>query len=708
MIWAHRRFLLASLVVGIPCAAVIAAIVLGLNRPASTPALSAGDVVFTIAISAVPAAAAVVLAQRPGRVVGWGLAAAGGFYGLGLLAWELGGQGNMRLGSHEPAIEVALAWLGSWAIIAAPLPVFVALLHFPDGRPASRRAAWLTPAVGFVGALVIAGRALKPGPLNGTGPPNPVGWVSGARILADLQAISLPLLFLIALAVVGTLVLRFVRSDLTVRAQLKWLLLGASALPLGIAVGAALGSGAVSGSPRDLAASVVFSIGIVAVPLAIAIAMVRHRLYDVDLLISRGLVYLALAIGVTGVYTALVAGVGYLVGSRAPNLLLAILATALIAIAFQPARLRLQDLANRIVYGKRTSPAQALSDFVRRVGQTFDPETLLRQIAVAVGEGVAADQVEVWMSDQHQVMVPVAAWPGAHLLNSLPPPGDWHLERIEDAGELLGAIVIRPRAGEKLSSTEAALVKDLALHAGLAVRNYRLSSELIQRIEDLRAASQRLVTAQDVERRRIERNLHDGAQQHLIALRLNLQLAIARLAESDPTRIELVQLLDQADTALSALRELAQGIHPTILTDRGLVVALGSSTRSAPVPVTVHADGIGRYEAEVEATVYFCCIEALQNVYKHSDARSAHVTIEGQGTKLRFQVTDDGRGIPAGASTRGAGLRNMSDRIKALGGEIDLVSNVECGATVMGWLPTAPLDRKGPGLAAPPVANADS
>jgi signal transduction histidine kinase len=208
-------------------------------------------------------------------------------------------------------------------------------------------------------------------------------------------------------------------------------------------------------------------------------------------------------------------------------------------------------------------------------------------------------------------------------------------------------------------------------------------------LDDLRASRQRLVAAQDQERRRLERNLHDGAQQNLVALKVKLGLAEA-FAEKDPAKArELVaELKSDADEALETLRDLARGIYPPLLADKGLVVALESQARKATLPVEVAADGVGRYPQEIEAAVYFCCLEALQNVQKYAGARKATVRLGDTDSRLTLEVEDDGHGFDANTAPRGSGLQNMADRLDSLGGSLDVVSSPGRGTSISAKVPT--------------------
>jgi signal transduction histidine kinase len=259
---------------------------------------------------------------------------------------------------------------------------------------------------------------------------------------------------------------------------------------------------------------------------------------------------------------------------------------------------------------------------------------------------------------------------------------------VRHQGELLGALTVRKRVGESLSPTEAKLLDDLANQAGLVLKNVGLAAELLQRLDELRASRQRLVAAQDSERRRLERNLHDGAQQNVVALKVKLGLARA-LAQKDPAKAkELVgQLGSDADEALQTLRDLARGIYPPLLADKGLAAALEAQARRATLPVAVEADGVGRYPRELEAAVYFCVLEALQNVQKYANASRATVQLSIDDGRLSFEVTDDGRGFDPLTTHRGSGLTNIADRLDALGGGLEIDSAPGRGTRLKGTLP---------------------
>jgi signal transduction histidine kinase len=220
------------------------------------------------------------------------------------------------------------------------------------------------------------------------------------------------------------------------------------------------------------------------------------------------------------------------------------------------------------------------------------------------------------------------------------------------------------------------------------LQNVRLTEELRANLEELRASRQRLVTAQDAERRRLERNIHDGAQQQLVALAVKVRLARS-LSSRDPQKVDglLEQTEGELAQAMNDLRDLARGIYPPLLADQGLLAALTAQARKSPVPVSVEADVIGRFSQEVEAAVYFCTLEALQNVAKYANANGARVHLHRGDGHLDFEVTDDGIGFDPSAKGVGTGTQGMADRLAALGGELRVDSSPGAGTTVTGRVP---------------------
>jgi signal transduction histidine kinase len=490
-----------------------------------------------------------------------------------------------------------------------------------------------------------------------------------------LTLVLVPVTLLIGIA--GLLV-RFARSSGDERLQLKWFA-AAAVLVVATMIPSILTS--------SVLATVLSNLAFLCLYAAIAIAILKYRLYEIDIVISKAVLYATLAAFITVVYAGLVAGVGALAGSRYSPLLSAVAATV-VAVAFQPVRQRAGRLANRVVYGKRATPYQVLSDFARRIGGAYASEDVLPQMARIVAAGTGAERVVVWLRVAGELR-PEAASDGR--LDAAPLPVDGHeTPALPDTdvsvpvvhqGELLGAISVRMPRGEPLRPAGRELVADVASQAGLVLSNAGL-------IEDLRASRQRLVAAQDEARRRLERNLHDGAQQDLVALAIKLRLAGTAVDEDPAQARELLGEL-QADTAgaLDNLRDLARGIYPPLLADLGLVAALNAQARKSPVPVAVEADGIGRYPQDTEAAVYFCCLEALQNIAKYAHATRARICVRARDGTLSAVVSDDGAGYDTGGTPLGGGQRNMADRLAALGGRLEVRSAPGQGTTITARLP---------------------
>jgi signal transduction histidine kinase len=276
------------------------------------------------------------------------------------------------------------------------------------------------------------------------------------------------------------------------------------------------------------------------------------------------------------------------------------------------------------------------------------------------------------------------------------PAAQVRVAAIAHSGELLGLIVAeRPAEGDLFTEEDDRVRAELARQVGLALHNVQLDSALqasleeVQRTaEELRASRARIVATADAERRKIERNLHDGAQQHLVALAVNLRLTKDIVTDDPSAAAEMLEMLaDSVKETIQELRDLAHGIYPPLLVDSGLVEALRAAAHRSPLSVGVDADGVERYPAEIEAAVYFCCLEALQNAAKHAPGATVRVTLsEGDG-RLAFVVADDGPGFDPALATQGHGFVNMGDRLGAIGGEVRWDSTPGEGTSICGSVP---------------------
>jgi len=349
-----------------------------------------------------------------------------------------------------------------------------------------------------------------------------------------------------------------------------------------------------------------------------------------------------------------------------------------------------------VVYGGRATPYEILTDFSERVGDAYAEVDVLPRMARVLGEGIGAERSDVWLT-VGQELRQVAVWPdGAAVARPVPLPNGTpaaipEMDRVyavEQAGDMLGALAVRKPASDPISPADEKLIAGLASQAGLVLRNVRLTEELRLRLDDLKAAQKRLVAAQDEERRRLERNIHDGAQQQLVALAVKARLA-RQFTQRDPAKATemLTQMETETQQALEDLRDLARGIYPPLLADKGLADALTAQARKSTVPVDVVSDGIGRYPQEVEAAVYFSVLEALQNVAKYAHASHTGVRLGQDDAMLTFEVRDDGRGFDPGTTGYGTGLQGMADRLAALDGRVDVTSSPGGGTTVSGRVP---------------------
>jgi signal transduction histidine kinase len=550
--------------------------------------------------------------------------------------------------------------------------------------------AWLALAdlALMVGPIAIAAWPIRGPILVNIGESAPAAASDAFKLAYNLQIAGILVMFVLGLFSAASLIVRMRRSRRDEREQIKWFAFAASILVVAV----------ILGSPLFHVGGQLQAVAFPLVPLASAIAILKYRLYDIDVVINKTVLVGALAGFVTVVYLAIVVGVGAAVGTHGePNVVLSIVATAIVALAFQPLRTRAQRLANRLVYGKRATPYEVLSVFAERMGETFATEDVLPRLARAIADGTGATKAEVWLRVGDRLRS-AASWPSMAAEDVRLPLGDREVIEVTGAdrvaevrhqGELLGALTLTKPANDPVTLAEEKLLTDLASQAGLVLRNVRLTAELRARLEDLRSSRQRLVAAQDEERRKLERNLHDGAQQQLVALAVKARLASA-LVGNEPEK-ELAMLSDIRQglgDALETLRDLARGIYPPLLADKGLGAALDAQARKAAVPVAVEPNGIGRYPQEIEAAVYFCTLEALNNVAKYAEASSAQVGLADAGGELQFRIVDDGRGFDTSVTDYGTGLQGMADRLEAVGGTLEVRSEPGRGTTIIGRVPT--------------------
>jgi signal transduction histidine kinase len=684
------------------CGLVVASVVLLVTDGRAIATLNGGRLAvfgFLLAAPIVGILGVLIAARRPRNPIGWLLLVIAAAVAMNVLADVIAIRG--LLSGASPRGWVAWpAWVYSNTGTLAAISLALVILVFPTGQllPGPRWR-WATRAVFAALTVTIAASMISVSPfqLSSGLPkvPNPVAVPALDGLSNSDSPLNFSPLLLLGL-LLAAVVVRFRRSRGVERSQLRWF-----AYVVAAALGLLVASFPFpSGGFGDVTwAAGLFGIAVL-VPVTIGLAVMKYGLYDIDIFISRSIVYGSLAVFITAVYVGIAVGIGTLVGSGGkPNLGLSILATGIVAVGFQPVRERVQKVANRLVYGKRATPYEVLSQFSERVAESYASDDVLPRMARVLGEGTSADLAEVWLRHddalQRAAVFPLdEAVPAAVHLNgtALAIPGADRSVVVRHQGEVLGALTITKRRGEQITPIEVKLMDDLAHQAGLVLKNVGLTADLQARLVDLRASRQRLVTAQDEERRKLERNLHDGAQQHLVAIKVKLGLAEMLMSrDAEKAKLTLTQLKGDADEALETLRDLARGIYPPLLAEKGLGAALESQARKATIPVTVDSDGIGRYSQDVEAAVYFSVLEALQNVQKYAHASQATVRLREDDGALRFEIADDGEGFDVARTAKGSGLTNMADRVDALGGVIEVRSAHGEGTRLLGSLPVPAL-----------------
>lgn len=665
----------------------------------------------------------------PGLSQGWTVAVQMVVEGLGLLtvsmvaaavvwrqprnriSWAIGGTALLLVTmvfSGQYAIHGLLVAPGSipLAEAAARLQLLIApvlvgaiwvFLMFPDGRlksPRWRLLVLLTPAIYFVDMI---GRLDNPYPLNVSlvgqqlvpvsMPPS--AWPVGALVSCAGPWVGWAEAAL-AITVAMYLVLRLAAAEGEARLQLKWFTYSVAILAVTVVVGQ-INSPLLRGLIDINTAQIVWIwsvmgqlvTGTVLLPAAIGMAMLRYRLYDIDVVISRTILYGGLAVFVTGTYGIVVGGIGSLLGQHAGSSpLLTILAIALAAALLEPVRARLQGLANVAIYGRRTSPYQVLSDFARGIGRAEPSNVVLPRMAQLLREGTGAATAEVWVrvGDRLHRAATSPADPGAARavggLDELTSRTGTIVAPVFHDGQVLGALTLTKARGEKINLAEQRLLDDLTSQAGLVFSRYRL-------VEELRESRTRIVAAEDLERRRLQRNLHDGAQQRFVNALLAMGLAKADGSAGAPELLETAT--SEVRAGLAELRNLARGLHPALLAESGLRAAIGSLADRVPILTTVHGAADRRYPEPVEVTAYYIVAEALSNAAKHSGASAIDVRIGESGGWLRIEIADDGVG--GADTTRGSGLIGLQDRVSAVGGSVAVHSPPGGGTVVTAELP---------------------
>jgi signal transduction histidine kinase len=647
------------------------------------------------------AAAALAAAVRHG---GAGPAAAATVAVGAALATILSGRSRALLATWLAALAGAYA-AAAWTVAAAPLVV----------------AAWLCLGLALpAGALTGGRRVLAAAGVVAAAATT--GWLAATGGSPSLAAIAA------AAAVCGLVIgavglaacLKATTAD---RAVLQWAAAGAVVAVAAAGVLAVVH--ALLGAPDD--PGPISLAGLTLVPLATAVGVGRRAARRAAAALTEAVVAAGLAVFVSAVYLVVVIGLG-----RAPTdsergpLALSLCAAAVVAVLALPVRARLLEITARLVRAEGATAEEVIAGFGARMTRAVPMDELLLQLAESLRGTLGPAGAEIWVGADGQlhrtVSVPdrppamlglaerertVAArtrvagnrWLGVWAPQLLADRADALLRvaPIAHLGDLLGLIVVaRPADAGPYGEEDDRLLSELARQVGLALHNVRLDSALQESLEELRrrnaelaASRARVVAAADESRRQIERNLHDGAQQHLVALAVKLGL-LQQIDDPAFAGELMVELRSDVQAAIDELRELAHGIYPPLLRERGLAEALRAAATRAVLPTEVDIDLPGRYPADAETAVYFCCLEAMQNAGKHAGAGATmRVEVHGDAAGLRFAVVDDGVGFTPAASG-GAGFVNMADRLGAIGGELHVRSAPGAGTTVSGAVPAPP------------------
>jgi len=597
---------------------------------------------------------------------------------------------------HQPDLALGrfAAWFPAWIWIPGTAGAGLMLLLFPDGHLLSPRWRW-TIFIGAVGMTVGAtGFALASGPLqNFAVVRNPFGIASTDTVLPiALGGQSLFGLAIILSAV--SVALRFRRSQGVQRQQMKWLVASGSFLAATLVTSFVAQAANISapGAQVDVGVATLVILAFLSLPIAMAFAILKYRLYDIDVVIRKTVVFAIAAVILTGAFVVGAVFVGAIVSGN--DTTARVVVAFAIGLLFEPARRLATRIADRVVFGGRATPYEVLTEFSRRAAGAYEADDVLPRIAQVAAAGVGATGARVWLRVGNELLpdatsgdVPPAA--GVPMSDTeLPSLPDDHAEPVIHRGQLLGAIAVTMPANDPMTPEKARLIADLAAQAGAIIANVRL-------LQELRESRRRIVHAQDEERRKIERNIHDGVQQHLVALAVQARLAETLVGrEEDKQHKALSGLQEGLQVALDELRDLARGIYPPLLADKGLAAALDAQARRAAVPTTVVADGIDRYPKEIESAIYFSVLEGLTNVAKYAEASSAEIRLTQNDGRVSFSVTDDGKGFNPRETRYGTGLQGIADRLAAIDGTFDIRSEPGTGTILTGAVPAVAVEAR--------------
>jgi signal transduction histidine kinase len=622
-----------------------------------------------------------ILSRHSRATIGWLLVVLGGSSAIHGVVRELATWRLVELADRGP-LTLVLAWMASWLWVLPLMTVVAVLVELPDGEPTGRWR-WLPRAVAVATGTIVTALALHPQLLVDQLPivvDNPVG-IAPAAVVEGAVVAGFVAIFVSALLGLVGLWRRYRRGDVTTRRQLL-LLLGVGVVLLVLAL-----------LPTP---EVLFLVGLLGVPVAILVVTLRYRLHEVDRVVARTL-WLALLTGlVAALYLAITAVAGSAVADGDRGALAAVVATATVALFLQPIRARADQAIHRLVHGPQPSrlelleavaevaagPLDAVPDRLAEVLRRATPDTVAAGVTIFLPDGTS----ETWTSAPRRVRG--SGDHGAVLGES---SAVLHAPVVCD-GVPVGSLRLHGHAGTRIDEEDTGTLRALAAAVAPALRNVGMHAALASH-------AHRLITAHDEERRRIERDIHDGAQQQLIAAATHLGLARQGTRDETLAR-QLATAGDLLTAAMRDLRAIVRGMRPAALADHGVAMALRE--HASTTPLGYHLDVVGdvRFDHEVEATLYWCGREALQNVTKHAGATRVVVEVTADAGTAELTVRDDGCGFEPGAMHAGEGWRNLGDRLAAISGSFHLDSGRGVGTTLT---VRVPVGRRG--TAAPPAPD---
>lgn len=610
--------------------------------------------------------------RRPRNVCGWLLAAAAMLGQLGISTQSFA-QARIQGGVEASATALGAAWVTSWLPLVPAILMVLLLLRFPTGALPSRR--WRVVEIAAFAALVLAptSTALSAGELDATPSlANPLGIQALTGPLSLMENLGQSLLAAAAVGAVASIFFRYRSSSTEERQQLKWVAYSVALLMLGVALAVTVET---AGALNE-ASFFIALVGVTAIPLSIGIAMLRYRLFDIDLLISRTIVYSLMTAGVLGFYVAIVGTLTGVIGRRV-NLGASLVATAVVAMAFNPIREGIQRQVNKLMFGQRDDPYAVVSGLGHMLERAATPETVLPTAARDIAGSLRLPYVGISLLDNGEERMAAEEGSGQGPKKEFP---------LLHHGEKVGALIVSPRRGEAaLDERDQTLLTSLARHIGPAAHAVRLT-------EALRSSRAEIVRAREKERRRLRRDLHDGHGAQLAGIALGVSAAQDLLKQNISEAEDRLAKVDaQLREAIAGIRTIVAGLVPPELERLGLERALEERAGAVTVPglrVTVRGKVTGEIGAATESAAYHIALEALTNVIHHADASNCTIDLF-LGVDLRLEIADDGRGL-AEDHRFGTGLSSMRERAEEIGGELALETHSQIGTTVTARLPLTP------------------